>query len=506
MSAPAPGGRPPHDPALLQTSARDLVFILFKRKTALLTFIGAGLLAALFWVLVIRDPAYQVTAKVLVKIGAELANPATMLDRPAGTVSYFKQDVNSEKDILQSTAVIAQVVDYFKMDQPSEPVVPTGVFPRIRYEIKRAMQGVRNLFDKLLIAIGLREEMSKREFVIMQLQQGLAVEAQQESNVLVATMALPVRQGSGMVLNKLLEFYQEFRRNAFRDAGAVSFFETRAAKSEADLQAAEEQLASFESSHNIVSIEKQKEVLLDRIAVAAAALTQDQTALQDASAKVARLEEASRKASPDFGTLGEFAQDSFPSKIMLDLANLEREREQLRMQEFEGGAKTGNNRQQFDKLLGVLGSNLRSVQTERRAARDERARELAGLEKQLVGLHDEEKHWNELKRSVKVLEGTYLFDRKKLDEASATSEIEGRRVGNVAVIQPAMDAVIPAGMRKLTLLALASLATLLGAFAWVAVAEFFDHRFYSADALERHLGVPVVAAIPQETGAGSGPG
>ncbi len=505
MAAPAPGGRPRQEPALLQTSVRDLVFILFKRKTALLTLVAAGLLGALFWVLVIRDPAYEVTAKVLVKIGAELANPATMLDRPPTTVSSFKQDVNSEKDILQSSAVIAQVVDYFKMDQPSEPVVPEGVFPRIRYEIKRVMQGAREVFDNLLIAIGLREALSQREFVIMQLQQGLLVEAQHESNVLVATLIFPQREGSGMVLNKLLEFYQEFRRNAFRDAGAVAFFEARAAKSEADLRVAEEELASFESSHNIVLLEKQKEVLLERVAVVSAALAQDQTALQEASAKVTRLEEESRKAQPDFGTLGEFQQDSFPSKIMLDLASLEREREQLRMQELEGGARTGNNRQQFDKLLGVLGSNLRSVQTERRAARDERARELAGLEKQLGGLHDEEKRWNELKRSVKVLEGSYLFDRKKLDEASASAEIEGRRVGNVAVIQPAMDAVVPAGMRKLTLLVLAGMATLFGAFAWVAVAEFFDHRFYSADALERHLGVPVVATIPQETGAASGP-
>lgn len=506
MSAPATGERPPQDPLLLQASARDLVFILFKRRTALLTLIAAGLGAALVWLLMIRDPAYEVTAKVLVKIGAELANPATMLDRPPTTVSYFSQDVNSEIDILQSSAVIAQVVDFFKMDQPSVPVPPEGVLPRIRYELKRVVQGAKDLFDRFLIAIGLREAISKREFAIMQLQQGLVVEVQHESNVLVAKLVLPQREGSGLVLNKLLDFYQDFRRHAFRDAGAVAFFEQRATESEAKLRAAEEELARFEAGHEIVLIEKQKEVLLGRIATAEAALADEQTALQEASEKVARFGEATRKSPPDFGALGEFEQDSFPSKIMLNLAELQREREQLRLHELEGGVRTGNNRQQFDTLLGVLGSNLRSVQAERRAVRDGRSRELARLEKELDALHDEERAWNDLTRRVRTLESSYLFDRKKLDEVVASAEIDARRVGNVAVIQPAMDAVVPAGMRKMTLLVLAGLATLLAALAWVAVAEFFDHRFYSAGALERHLGVPVVATFPLEPGAESGKG
>jgi len=420
-------------------------------------------------------------------------------------LNYFAQVVNSELDILQSSAVIAQVVDYFHMDQPAPVVVPKGVFARIRFEIKRAMKGVRDLLDEALIAMGVREQVSKREFAIMQLQQGLAVEAQQESNVIVAKLVLPNREGSGMVLNKLLELYQEFRRNAFRDEGAVAFFEQRLSKSKDELRAAEDELAQFESTHHIVLLEKQKENLLARIVAVDAALAQERTSLQEAAAKVARFKAAVRKPAPDFGTLGEFAQESFPSKLMVELANLKREREQLRMQELEGGVRTENNRQQFDTLLGVLGSNLRAVEAERRAARSDRERELSQLERQLKALHDEETAWNELKRRVNVLEAAYLFDRRKLDEATASAEIEARRIGNVSVIQPAMDAVIPAGMRKTRLFALAVVATLMAALGWVTLVEFFDHRFYTADALERRLGVPVLAVLPQETASVDGP-
>ena len=217
----------PHAPCCSRPR-RGTVFILFKRKTALLTLIGAGFLAALFWVLVIRDPAYQVTAKVPVKIGAG-ANPRPLLDRPPATVSYFKQDVNSEGH-PPSSAVIAQVVDYFKMDQPSEPVVPTGVFPRI--DRIGAMEGVRNLFDKLLIAIGLREEIASASSLSHAAAAGSpsrrsrVQRARGDDGLLSAS--------SGMVLNKLLEFYQEFRRSVFRDVGSP-FFETRAKSG--DLQA-----------------------------------------------------------------------------------------------------------------------------------------------------------------------------------------------------------------------------------------------------------------------------
>ena len=55
--------------------------------------------------------------------------------------------------------------------------------------------------------------------------------------------------------------------------------------------------------------------------------------------------------------------------------------------------------------------------------------------------------------------------------------------------------------RKLTLLSGALAVVLLAAFAWVAVAEFFDHRIYSAEALERYAGVPTIGMIPKARAA-----
>jgi uncharacterized protein involved in exopolysaccharide biosynthesis/Mrp family chromosome partitioning ATPase len=483
----------------LSPSLRALLAVLFRRMWSIVTVVVVTLAAALFYLLVIRDDAYVVTAKVLVKLGPEQALPSTVLGLPPPVTGQRGQDVNSEVDILVSEGLVARVVDILHLDVPSPPPPPpSGLLPRLRYAAKAVSRRLKDSVNEVLIAVGFRERLGPRETAIYYLQRGLLAEAQRDSNIVVVSLALPFRKEGSVILNTLLEEYQKFRLGLFRDPAAVPFFRAELRAAEDELKRAEEDFQRFEAEGDITALEKQKEVVLSEIGLARSRRDEVRIAHDALAAKVRRLEQERAKAEPDFASLGAFELDSFPQKLQVQLAELQRQREQLRMTDLEDGVRIQNNRRQSASLLALLGSNLESTLRERTSELAAREADLASREARLAGLQQREMGWTARKRKSQALEETYLRYRQKLEEASANATLSEQHLGNVVVVQPATDALVPAGMRKLTMLEIAAVVALLLAFAWVSLAEFFDDRVYTADSLEARLATPVTGAIPRE--------
>jgi uncharacterized protein involved in exopolysaccharide biosynthesis len=270
------------------------------------------------------------------------------------------------------------------------------------------------------------------------------------------------------------------------------------------LASAEGYLQKFESDWDLSSIEKQKEVLLTRIADEEARLSEAEISLHEASMKLERLRKELGRDEPDFGSLGGFDAGSFPESVLRRLSQLQQEREQLRINELDTGQRIQNNREQFKTLLGSMESHLRSVVAERSEAVRAKRAEIAHHQYELKSVNEKQRDWTGLKRQVQVTEASYLFYQKKLEEAKANATLEHDRIGNVVVIERAIDPVAPSGIRKLTLLALAVAASLFAGLAWVSIAEFLDNRVYFAETLEAILQAPVAAVVPEGKAGGLG--
>lgn len=478
-------------------SLRSLVAVLFRRKWAILGILAGTLVAALFYLLVIREDLYVVTASLLVKLGPEQALPSTILGLPPAVTGQRVQDVNSEAQILLSQELIGQVVDALRLDLPG-PVAPppAGLLPRVRYELKAWSRRLKEALNEALIRAGFRERLSPRETAIYYLQRGLTAEAERDSNIVVVSLAVPFRKEGSVILNTLLERYLRFRLGLFRDAAAVPFFQSELEGAEVALRGAEADLRKFEVEGDITAIEKEKELVLSDIALAQRRRDEARIAHDVLADKMRRLDEERRRDEPDFASLGGFEQDSFPARLLVQLAELQRQREQLRMTDLEDGVRIQNNRRQSASLLALLGSNLRSRLDESRSELAQRETDLATREARLAQLNEREMGWTDRRRKVKALEETFLRYRQKLEEASASAALSEQHIGNVVVVQRASDALVPAGMRKLTMLEIALVAALLLAFAWVSLAEFFDDRVYDAPSLEARLDAPVTGVIP----------
>ena len=492
-----------HDEFTPAVSGRELIAILFRRKWSILFVFLTGVFAAVVWLWVVRDDMYDLTAKVLVKIGYEQASSNTILrDRPVSVIGNREQDVNSEIDILQNTELLGRVIDRLGLDRPSPPPpYPDGLFGRARWHAKRLVKDVRAMLDEALIVAGLRPRLTYREKVLAALKAGLLVVPQRDSNVFIARMRLHFREHSSVVLNTLLDEYLAFRLRLWKGEGAVLFFAQQVEESNQELRAAEDALRRFEGASDINILSRQQDVLLLAISEAETAARQAELELVEARAKWTRLERELASDDPAFAVSGEFATGSFPETLMAQMSALQREREKLRMTELDDSVRLQNLKSQFAVFLGQIGAYVQSVLAEKNAAHDARVAAASRLKAELRNLHAQEADWNGLKRRVKVLEDSYLMYRGRLNEASGVEALEARRIGNVVIVERATDPLAPAGIRKLTLLGMALCVALFAALAWVAIVEFFDHGVYSADTLERQVDAPVLGIVPTARGA-----
>ncbi len=477
-------------------SGLDLLFVLFKWKWSLIAIIGATVVGAVIWLFLVREEFYVTEAKLLVKLGSEQAAPSTVMGQGPLAVGYFSADVKSEIDILTSGELVTQLVDQFGMDKPKPPEPPKGLLATIKFQAKSIVRGFSNWTEEIMIRAGLRERLSMREKTIALLQQSISAKALEGSNVIVAGLALPVRKDSSVVLNALLESYQKFRLQVYRDRGNEFF--SKAAKNSADqLASAERELQDFERESNITSQAKQKDLLLEQISAAEQARDEAAVAYSEAKSKVDRLNAEKKQSNPNFAALGGFDSSVYQRGLLAQMAELDAKRQELRLTELDSSERMKANREQYEANLRMLEANLRSVLAERTSDLALRSQVIEKLGEQLAALHAGEMQWLDLKRKITDIETDYSFYRRKLEESTATTAaIEESKAGNVMVIEPAMDPIKPACMRKTLLLGIALLVAVCAALVFVAVGEFFDHRIYLPGQLERHLGVPVLGEIP----------
>ena len=488
---------------VLQTTMRDLCWVVFKRKWSALTIVTVTVISTLVWVVLIRDNIYEVRGKVLVKIGQEHAVPPTVLgSRPMMIVGQRFQDVNTEVDVLTSTDLLGRLVDELGLDKPGppEPVPPT-LIGKARYYAKHIVKSVRTWKNEILIKLGFRVRLTPREEAIAMLQKGLLVTPQKDSNVLVVRLFIPTRQFASAILNSLLDLYCDFRLDLFYDNTALGFFEAEVATARAALGDAERLLGEFEQTHNFRSIEEQKTRLLAQIAEARSAYKGDEIAWKQAEWKVAQLGSDDSMERLDFASLGSFERDSFIDRLMIKLSELRQQQEVLEMAPAANAERLDSNRRQSTLVLRMIRNNLVADAEAKRRVFDARQAEHAALTTELNDLHRDEQEWVDLRREANVRENTYLFYQTKLKESSATAAMEMQKIGNIKIIERGIDPLKPAGMRKLIIMLMAIGVALVSALAWISVLEFFDHRVYDTKTIEGRLGAPVIATVPTLRGS-----
>ncbi|MDH3386390.1 MAG: Wzz/FepE/Etk N-terminal domain-containing protein, partial [Gammaproteobacteria bacterium] len=436
-------------------SLRDIVTVLFRRLTGMTVIFTIAMIIALFWIFTIRADVYEATAKILVRVGHEQLNSVTVLDRQSPVIGYRHQDVATEVHILSSTDILERVVDQLKLEEMGEKVRPEGFLKGLVHDFRQILASVEEWTNEFMIRIGLRQRLSPRQQIINTLGKGLRVGSSQESNILVAQLRLPFREGTAAVLNSILTTYLESRMSYFQEEDAVNLFRARMNKALKELRMVEAQIKKLETDSNIVNLEVQEKLLLEQEEQLAAQVKTDELEFEILKGKVNNLKAATGSDEMNIGLLGAFPNDSFASDLMTQLAQLGNDRIQIEMASSSEQRTIDEINLRYKRTLDLLETNIESMYDEKLAALNGRREALDAVRDELKRLHENENTWRNLIRKSELLETDYKFYRHEVEEASVTSSMRTNRISTVKIIQRPTDSLQPAGIRKLYLIYIA---------------------------------------------------
>ena len=488
----------PLDAVHQEVTLRDVIAIFFRRLKGMTVIFSLAMVIALIWIFLIRGNMYEASAKILVRVGYEQATSVTVMDRQTPVIGYRHQDVATEVHILNSTDVLGKVVDKLNLTKMGDKPRPPGFFKGMIYDVKQSWSDVKDWLNDVLIKIGLRERVDPRAQVIDALGQGLMVGSGQESNVFVALLRLPYREVTAPVLNAILDVYLETRMDFFQESGAIAVFRTKMDQTLEALRNVEAEIKQLEAEHNIVNFDVQEKLLLEREKQLEALLKTDRQELKALRDKLNTLKTVHDSGDVSFASLGAFPQRSFAANLMSELAKIEDDRIRLEMAAGGGNQRSvSENTKRFNATLGLLKSNIETTAAEKESVFKGRATALKDTRKSLAGLHEYKTAWRDLLRRSKLLEADYKLYRQELEEASATSLMQDKRISNVKIIQHPLEPIRAAGIRKLYLIIIAAVLSSFFAISWASLTEFFDHRVYRTDQVVKHLGAPVAGVVPR---------
>jgi uncharacterized protein involved in exopolysaccharide biosynthesis len=150
----------------------------------------------------------------------------------------------------------------------------------------------------------------------------------------------------------------------------------------------------------------------------------------------------------------------------------------------------------YQGLQGTLLSNQAELKA-LKAKKETQKAQLLDLQKGLEKLNRVEKELTELDQQVEVDRENYRLYLTKFEESRISNAMDSERISNVSLIEPASPP-LKSESRKIRLKLL--LAVFLGGIGGLGLAfiwEYLDDRLERNEDVENHLGLPVLASIPE---------
>jgi uncharacterized protein involved in exopolysaccharide biosynthesis len=495
-----------------QISLRDLLTIVFKRRLLIVIFAFSVVSLAVTTILLLPR-TYEVTATLLVnRSRAEVQMAPT--DSSQLIVSGSEQDLNAELEVLKSRSLfseVAEIVDPLEADLRTETALG-------------------RVLEPMWSAIGM-DPGSGIDALVIELQRDVEIHANSRSNALWIRYETKDPKWATLVVDTLINRYLERRTEAFQSPQAVSFFEQQMKDAEQRLTDLEGKIEGVAAGSSITimrgpqgtdSLAAQKTLAMGRLAELESALEAAEVELQEqeqqaTGVRVRLANEPERIPSASRSNITAASEE-----IEVALAELRLRRDEL-LQDFKADSRyvrdienqiamaedrlaraneatAGVNRTESNPIYIQLKGELMRVESalEGTRARVNLLRSQVGVNRrQLETLNASAFEVDDLRRKAMAAEEDFLLYRKKYEEARISSAMDQQRIINVTVAQPAMMPLQP--MRR-GLVRKSLLAMFVGVFGGFAIAfaleQYIDRSFTTADDIERDLGIPHLASIP----------
>jgi uncharacterized protein involved in exopolysaccharide biosynthesis len=264
------------------------------RYWRLVVLCGVAGVLAIMAVMVAQGPNYIVTAKIMVRLGPEIATPPMVAarERTHGMGLQRPEDAASVVEILSNPRLIRATVDSlgedFFADRP-----PQTLWQHVKHVARTAYNWARDLTREAMVLTGLRPPTTRMDRIVLSISQGLRVEPVRRTDVIDIVLGFPYPGAGEIILARYIELALEDHVQAHRAPGGLAYFEATLADSRAELLRVEQALQAARTRGTPVwSVAEQRSLLLRTQSELSAQYRAAQSAEAESAAEVARAEVA----------------------------------------------------------------------------------------------------------------------------------------------------------------------------------------------------------------------
>lgn len=502
------------------TDPRELGDLLFRNKWKIMlippVIIALGVLIILF-----APRTYQSETKILMRVGRESVgiDPTATTGKSIDLMQTGRDsEVRSAVDLLRSRGLADQLVDkigaeYVLEGGPADEKEPNPLVEAVLVPLQQVVALVRSI-----------DEVSDRERAVIEFTKNLDVKSERDSTVIVVSYETDTPEGAQHILATLVDLYQSEYTKLFRNPRSLGFFADQTELLKNQLEEAEQKLRDAKNRMELASVGGRRSSYENQISAIELALYE---AEQEYASTNARIEDLR-------GTLSDTPERLVASKRSVPNVGADLLREQLyalQVKQIDYQARYSDDHPMVQAVSAQV-AKAQDIVDQQDAQREETTddinpvhRELslelkrqvtsaAGVKARLSALNEQkqlvvsdmkqlnqfEVEIEELNREVRLANDKYYKYAENLEQARIDAALEEQRISSFSIPQPATFQEKPVSPSK----ALVGLGALMLAFGGtvgaVVASESLGGRLRSGKDVERELGLPVYAVVPEGRG------
>ena len=310
-------------------------------------------------------------------------------------------------------------------------------------------------------------------------------------------------EAAALIANRYVESYIRYSRER-REAGnqdAIDFLTRQAEELRDRVEQAEVALQEYRQEHNLVSVEENQNLVVQRLNNINANLMEARNARMDLEARL-RQALALREDSGSLRDVGDFVEAG--DELVARLNNLRQEREVMSERYLERHPRMIENERAIQSIENLINENVeRAIADMRNRLESARERE-ENLEKELRDAEAESLNLDRLRieytglqRAAEGARQTHARILDRLNETEITSRLEDSNIRIVDRASPPGSPVFP-DQRNIGIM-----LAFLGGFVFVGTpigVGVLDRRFKRAIDVESYLGLKLIGEIPDARG------
>jgi len=367
---------------------------------------------------------------------------------------------------------------------------------------------------RALGAVGLAPDKDQRIFkALLALEKDLHVIPMNNSNLIKVTYEARSPQTAEQVLTELGNLYLLKHATIHHPQGTSEFFQQQADQYKNDLADAQSRLVKMNQQTRIVSADFEKQVTLQKLSDFDVSLQQTRAAVAETKQRVRALQEKETSIPSRVTTQIRTADNpQLMANLKTTLLNLEIKRTEL-LEAYEPSYPLVQEveTQITQAVAAIADAKAGAVHEETTDQNPTHEWDLVGLkarssalsgavrtlQDRALKLDQQSVVQQELLRTAKADEDSYLLFRKKREEARIADELDESKIVNVAVAEAAAVPLVPTGfpleMKLILAVVIAALVSLGAGF----VGEYLDPSFRTVSEVKEYLDIPLLATLPR---------